>query len=73
MWRPSLLWAQNVSPEGRAWSEVKVLKVPLAVQVLGWCWAGRAGFHGMSSAWQHHCVCGVLQQCGEPALLWNMG
>lgn len=48
LWRPSVLWAQNVSPEGRARSEGKVLKFPLAVQVLGWCWAGRAGFHGMS-------------------------
>lgn len=37
-WKPSVVWALNVSPEGRARSEVEVLKFPLTVlgMVLGW-------------------------------------
>lgn len=70
-------WAQNVSPEGRARSEAKVLKLPLAVQVLGVVlgWQSWVPWNVPMdcSPWQHHCVCGALQQSRNPARLWKMG
>lgn len=68
-------WAQNVSPEGRARSEVKVLKLPLTVLGLVLGWQSRVPWNVPldCSPWQHHCVCGALQQSRNPAPLWKMG